>query len=235
MDHGRADRPALVVFDVGGTTIRDRGEVPTAFTETLASAGIEVRAGDVAAWRGASKREALAQLVAHHLAELSEEARAARVGDLYERFRATLARKLESTGDLSMPDAVAAFERLKRHDIRIALNSGFDRSIMQLILSRVAWPERLVDVVVCGEDVARGRPAPDMILKCMERVGVNDAARVAVVGDTRFDMEAGANAGASYRIAVLTGAHDRATLERSPATHIVPSLSAVGGVWSEGE
>jgi phosphoglycolate phosphatase len=234
MDHGRADRPALVVFDVAGTTMRDRGEVPAAFTETLASAGIEVRAGDVAAWRGASKREALVQLVAHHLAELSEEARAARVGDLYERFRVTLARKLERATDLSMPDAVATFERLQRQDIRVALNSGFDRSILQLILARVAWPDGLVDVVVCGEDVARGRPAPDMIFTSMERAGVRDAARVAVVGDTRLDMEAGANAGARYRIAVLTGAHDRATLEKSPATHIVPSLGAIAGVWGEG-
>ena len=103
---------------------------------------------------------------------------------------------------------------------------------MQLILSRVAWPAGLVDVVVCGDDVARGRPAPDMIFACMERAGVDDATRVAVVGDTRLDMEAGANAGARYRIGVLTGAHDRATLERSPVTHVVSSLSAVADVWS---
>lgn len=231
MHHGRADKPALVVFDAAGTTIRDRGEVAAAFTETLAAAGIEVRASEVTARRGASKREALAQLVARHFAGLPEDAR---VGDLYGRFRATLAVKLEGAADLSMPDAVATFERLKRDHIRIALNSGFDRSILQLILSRVAWPGGLVDVVVCGEDVARGRPAPDMIVTCMERAGVDDAARVAVVGDTRLDMEAGANAGARYRIGVLTGAHDRATLERSPATHIVPSLRAVPGLWSEG-
>ena len=225
--------PGLVVFDVGGTTIRDRGEVPAAFAQALAAGGIAVDEREIAVWRGASKRDALRRLVGRELAGLSERGRPAKAAELYERFRAALAEKLARAADLSMPDAVATFERLKVAGMRIALNSGFDRDIMDLILSRVAWPAGLVDVVVCGEDVAHGRPAPDMIVASMERAGVRDAARVAVVGDTRLDMEAGANAGARYRIGVLTGAHDRATLERAPATHIVADLSAVPGVWGD--
>jgi phosphoglycolate phosphatase-like HAD superfamily hydrolase len=65
----------------------------------------------------------------------------------------------------------------------------------------------------------------------MERVGVRDAGLVAVVGDTRLDLEAGANAGVRYRIGVLSGAHDRATLERAPCTHLVESIGAVPDIW----
>jgi phosphonatase-like hydrolase len=219
------------VFDVAGTTVRDRGEVPAAFAEALAGAGIRVDEREIAAWRGASKRDALTHLVAQHDESLSGPERAAKVAELYQRFRSGLTRRLESTSGLSMPEAVATFQRLKRAGIRIGLNSGFDRAIMDLILARVAWPAGLLDVVVCGEDVARGRPAPDMIVQSMERVGVRDAGLVAVVGDTRLDLEAGANAGVRYRIGVLSGAHDRATLERAPCTHLVESIGAVPDIW----
>ena len=233
MPTGRATHgyPALVVFDLGGTTIRDRGEVPQAFAEALASAGIEVASQEMSAVRGASKRDALALLVARHCAALNEQERTHRVAELYERFRAALAERFEQAADLGMPDAVATFARLQRGGIHVALNSGFDRGIVDLIMARVAWPRTLVDAVVCGDDVASGRPAPDMIFKSMERTGVPDAERVAVVGDTRLDLEAGANAGARYRIGVLSGAHDRATLARAPHTHIVESVGAVPDIW----
>jgi hypothetical protein len=43
-------------------------------------------------------------------------------------------------------------------------------------------------------------------------------------------MEAGWNAGVSYRIAVLTGAHDRKTLQGSPHTHLVDSIASVPSI-----
>ena len=76
-----------------------------------------------------------------------------------------------------------------------------------------------------------GRPAPFMIFHSMEQTRVTDVRRVAVVGDTVLDLEAGLNAGAAYRIGVLTGAHDRATLERAPHTHIVTSVAALPDLW----
>jgi phosphonatase-like hydrolase len=220
-----------VVLDLGGTTIRDRGEVPGAFAEALATAGIELAPQEMSAVRGASKREAVAQLVARHCGALNEQQRAAKATALYERFRTALTARFERAADLSMPDAVATFGRLQRAGIHIALNSGFERAIVDLIMAQVAWPKALLDVVVCGDDVATGRPAPDMIFRSMERTGVRDADRVAVVGDTRLDLEAGANAGARYRVGVLTGAHDRATLERAPHTHILESVGAVPDIW----
>ena len=218
---------ALVVFDLAGTTIQDRGEVAGAFAEALAAAGIALTAQEMSAVRGASKRDAIARLVGRHCGALEQQQRAARAAETYERFRAALTQRFEQAADLSMPDVVATFERLQRAGVRIALNTGFEGAIVDLILARVAWPETLLDAVVCGDDVTRGRPAPDMIFKSMERTGVRDPDGVAVVGDTRLDLEAGANAGVRYRIGDLTGAHDRTTLERAPHTHIVESISAV--------
>jgi phosphoglycolate phosphatase-like HAD superfamily hydrolase len=42
-----------------------------------------------------------------------------------------------------------------------------------------------------------------------------------------LDLEAAFNAGAAWRIGVLTGAHDRATLAQAPHTHLVASVGDV--------
>jgi phosphonatase-like hydrolase len=223
--------PELVVFDLGGTIIHDRGEVPAAFAAALRAFRIDFDPEDVAAWRGASKREVLEQLVARQQPSLPARDRDALVGDVQQRFRDALQVQLRAAPDLAMADAASAFARLKSAGIRIALNSGFDRPVLDTILGLTGWSGGVFDVVVCGDDVPMGRPAPLMIFRCMEQAGVADPRRVAVVGDTRLDLEAAANAGAAYRVAVLTGAHDRATLERGPFTHIVASVGAVPDIW----
>ena len=60
------DAIALVVFDLAGTSVRDTGQVPAAFTTVLSRHGIEVTGDEVRAVRGASKREAIRRLVAAH-------------------------------------------------------------------------------------------------------------------------------------------------------------------------
>ena len=221
-------KPALVVFDLGGTTIYDRGEVPAAFTDALREAGIVLDPKELMALRGASKYEAL-----RHLLAQQAEPMTARLDHIYGRFQADLTRRLAQAQPLSLPGVRRAFEQLRAAGIRVAVASGFDRSVFELILGSVDWAD-LLDARVCSEEVAQGRPAPFMIFRAMERTGVLDVHQVAVVGDTVRDLEAGWNAGVAYRIAVLTGAHDRATLSAGPQTHVVESVIDVPGLWLEG-
>jgi phosphoglycolate phosphatase/AHBA synthesis associated protein len=51
--------------------------------------------------------------------------------------------------------------------------------------------------VVGGTDVPAPKPAPDMVLRGAELLGM-DVARVAVVGDSRYDREAACAAGAMF-------------------------------------
>ena len=54
----------LVVCDMAGTTVKDSGEVARAFEAALADHGVEASAAQISAVRGASKREAIATLIA---------------------------------------------------------------------------------------------------------------------------------------------------------------------------
>ncbi len=217
--------PRLVVFDLAGTTVEDRGQVPAAFVAALAQHGIEVRAGQVAAVRGSSKRQAILEL----LPEGPE--RALRADALYAAFRVELARRYERDGVRPVPGAEATFGWLHDRGALIALNTGFDRDTTDLLLASLGW-SRLANAVVCADDVARGRPAPDLILRAMDATGTRDPALVACVGDTARDLEAGHAAGVRWNVGVLSGAHDERTLSQAPHTHIVPSVAELPCLWA---
>ena len=54
-----------------------------------------------------------------------------------------------------------------------------------------------IECVVGARDVERPKPHPDMLLACVERLGV-DAARTLYVGDARSDLEAAEAAGVHF-------------------------------------
>lgn len=211
---------ALVVLDMAGTTVRDAGQVPQAFTSALAAHGVAVTPQAINSLRGASKRLAILNL-------LPESAdRAARAGQVYATFVEHLARAFDGTVE-PIPGARAAIDELRGAGIRVALNTGFDRGTTHLLLDALRWRDGVVDAVVCGDEVAQGRPAPYMIFRCMEATGVVDVRRVASAGDTVLDLQAGHNAGVALNIGVLSGAHGRDQMQPLPHTHLLDSVAAL--------
>jgi phosphonatase-like hydrolase len=218
-----------VIFDLAGTTVQDQGQVPVAFAAALAEHGIEVTPEQVKAVRGASKRQALLSLIpaGPQRARLADEA--------YASFRAHLAQSFASKGVRAMPGAEPVFRWLRERDVRVALNTGFDRETTSLLLGALGWTDGVVGAVACGDEVPQGRPAPYLIFRAMEATGATSVHRVANVGDTALDLLAGHNAGVRWNIGVLSGAHDRLTLAGAPHTHLLPSVAEVPGLWSAAE
>jgi len=95
----------------------------------------------------------------------------------------------------------------------------------------VGWEKDAADAVVCGDDVSQGRPAPYLIYRAMEATGVISVRRVANVGDTVLDLQAGWNAAVQWNIGVLSGAHTKEQLVREPHTHLLPSVAALLSLW----
>lgn len=216
----------LVVFDMAGTTVQDNGEVPAAFASALAGYGIDVTPEQVKAVRGQSKRQALFQLLppTPYREEVADR--------LYESFKEHLAHRYASEGVRAIPGAEQAFRELRELGVRIALNTGFDRDTANLLLKSLRWDDGRVDAVVCGDEVSQGRPAPYLIFHAMEATGVISPRRVANVGDTTLDLQAGDNAGVRWNIGVLSGAHDRAMLETTPHTLLLQSVAELTRVWA---
>ena len=84
------------------------------------------------------------------------------------------------------------------------------------------------DLVLGTDQVARPKPAPDLVLAALERLGVSPA-RTLVVGDTEHDVAMGRSAGA-LTCAVTYGAQSRAELLKAEPDHLVDDISAVLGI-----
>jgi phosphonatase-like hydrolase len=213
----------LVAFDMGGTTVRDDGVVPVALRQALAPLGIRPSEADVATVRGAAKRAALAALI-RRAGEHGEVEVEAATEAAYARFAAELQRAYGEGPVAEAPGAAELFAWLRGRGVKVALTTGFDRVTRDLILRRLGWDDGRLDAVVCAEEVAMGRPAPYMLFRAMELTGTRDVARLATVGDTAVDLEAGTNAGARLVVGVLGGAHDLATLGCARHTHLIAEL-----------
>jgi phosphonatase-like hydrolase len=210
--------PALVVLDMIGTSVRADDAVPRAFTVALAGEGIALTPEALHAVRGATKRLALRTLLAGYA---DAETRADRA---YARFRTELLQMFTAQAASPVAGADEVLARCRATGVKVALNTGFDRELTANLLAPLGWRER-VDAVICGDDVAAGRPAPYLIFRAMEATGVMSVGSVANVGDTELDLAAGANAGVRWNIGVWSGAHDRATLARAPHTHLCASIA----------
>jgi phosphonatase-like hydrolase len=208
---------------MAGTTVADRGDVPAAFTEALAEAGITTSAAQLSDVRGSSKRDAVRRL-------LGAAATDADVARVYDNFTKRLSARYANGGAAPIAGAAEQIARLRAHGVRVALNTGFDRAITSQLLDALGWRD-MADAVICGDDVAAGRPAPDMIRAAMRRCGVTNAADVANVGDTTLDLEAAHAAGTGWNIGVWSGAHDRARLAGAPHSHLLPSVADVAALW----
>ena len=224
---GMGSLPRLVVFDLAGTTVVDGGQVPAAFSSALAEAGIVVTPAQIASLRGSSKREAILRMMREG------PDRAQRAAATFETLKRHLVGLYDSTGVREIAGARHVFDWLRSNGAYVALNTGFDREITNLLLERLGWHEGVVDAVVCGDDVPEGRPAPYLIFRAMEATGTHRVDGVANVGDTVSDLGAGDNASVRFNIGVLSGAHDRARLEEAPHTHLLADVTELRKLWRD--
>lgn len=218
-------RFSLIVFDVGGTVIRDNVDVAAVFATALERFGIEPPPGKVRESRGASKREVIADLVAGAGMKVDH-------GDVYRVFQELLVEAFKARGAEVIPGIEATFEQLRAQEIQIVLATGFDRPVMDVVIEQLGW-ESKVEAVVTSDDVLRGRPAPDLINAAMLRTRVSRTEEVVAVGDTVNDLRAAEAAGVGVSIGVLSGAHDRKKLSSVKHTVILKSASDVPRWLSE--
>jgi phosphonatase-like hydrolase len=216
---------ALACLDMAGTTVRDDGAVEAAFDEALAAVGVTKgtpRHNEahrfVRETMGWSKADVFAELLDPGEAERAT----ARFASAYEAVVA--AGRVEP-----MPGASGVLRGLRARGVQICLTTGFARSTRDALLDALQWRAD-IDLALSPADVGRGRPAPDLILGAMARLGVEDPGAVVVVGDTVSDLQAGSAAHAGSVVGVLTGAHDEATLTAAPHTAILPDITGLIGL-----
>ncbi|MBL8067394.1 MAG: HAD hydrolase-like protein [Armatimonadetes bacterium] len=208
----------LAVFDIAGTTVKDRDHVNQCVRDALLAAGVDVPIAEINGTMGLPKPVAIAQLMSAHRATGCLESIH---DDFVERMKAHYRTSLE-VGPID--GAESAFAQLRSAGVKVALDTGFSSGITAVILERLGWDGSHIDGAISSDEVEHGRPFPDMILNHMCRFGIADPGRVAKIGDAPADMGEGTNAGCRFVIGVLGGTHSREQLAACPHTHIVESI-----------
>ena len=123
-----------------------------------------------------------------------------------------------------VPGAVEAVRRLAAAGFRLALASSSNRELIDAVLRAIDLTA-LFEVTVSSEEVARGKPAPDVYLEAARRLGVPPA-RGAAVEDSASGIRAAQAAG--MRVIAYPNRHypPPADVLRL-ATDVVESLDAL--------
>ena len=92
-----------------------------------------------------------------------------------------------------VPGAVEAVRRLAAAGYRLAVASSSNRELIDAVLRRLELTS-VFDVTVSSEEVARGKPAPDVYLETARRLSV-EPARCAAIEDSASGIRAAHSAG----------------------------------------
>lgn len=213
---------SLVALDMAGTTIDEGGAVYASLKKTVeAVTPTALSEAQLRSAMGANKRDAIRAFLDEFGMDSSPEV----VERMYQDFRVELVSAYQARPPKALPGVEDALARLRANGIRVALTTGFSRTIAALILENIGWtvgtgPEDTVDLVVTADDVAAGRPAPDLVHHAMEVFGIEDPQQVLSAGDTELDLLSGTNSGARYVVAVSTGAQSIELLQTFPHTDV---------------
>jgi phosphonoacetaldehyde hydrolase len=97
--------------------------------------------------------------------------------------------------DRLIPGLLPVVAILRALGVKIATTTGYFREAARLVFDSATRQGYARDLDILPDEVTSGRPAPWMIFKAMDSLGVFPPTAVLKVGDTLADIEEGRNAG----------------------------------------
>ncbi len=221
----------LVVFDLAGTTVNDNKDVHRVLKKALANFDVNISIEDANEVMGIPKPIAIEKLIRkryHGNVDIISDW----IKEIHELFVEEMISFYKTDLSVTEKEGVSeTFKKLQSHDIKVVVDTGFDRPITDAVLKRMGWVKNhLIDASVTSDEVLRGRPYPDMIYKAMELTGIRDISKVAKVGDTVSDLQEGNSAGCSVLVGVTTGAFAKEELEKVEHTHLIERIPEMIGI-----
>ncbi len=198
------------IFDIEGTLVDSVLPTLHCWCETLADFGLMFHTADLLPYSGLDGGEMLDRLLRRDQARDLKEWILAKQ-DM--RFRSEYLPQVRA-----FPGVRELFLGLRAAVDKLALASNCNpdelahyRKCMNI--------DDLVDAVVAGDEVKRGKPHPDVLLLALKRLGLAHPVDVVVVGDTPYDAEA-AHQARMRAVGMLSGLFPRADLLAAGCTAI---------------
>jgi len=201
-----------VLWDMDGTLI-DSGEYHwLTWRETLAELGVTLTREDFNGWFGSRNDRILSRYFPGiGAAEMQ------RIGALKEARYRDLVRR---DGVVLLPGISDWLTRLRLAGWRQAVASSAPPANIDVLVDVLGLHDTF-QAIVSAEEVAHGKPAPDVFLRAAEKVGVAPA-RCVVVEDAAIGVEAGKRGG--MRTIGIEGGHSHGPLPADVVTRSMADL-----------
>ena len=211
----------LAVFDMAGTVVNENNVVYKTVQKAINKKGYDFTLEFVLEHgAGKEKHQAIKDILKADNNSISEPSE-----PIFEDFKQLLDEAYHDLKVTSFDGVEEVLTKLKSQHIKIALNTGYNRAIAELLLQKMNWTKgNQYDTLVTADDVLEGRPHPAMIIKAMQVLEVSDTNKVLKAGDSIIDIEEGKNALCGVTIGVTTGAHTEEQLKSAEPTYVLNSL-----------
>ena len=230
----------LVVFDMAGTTVRDRHEVEMCFLEAANYTGLSVTPERVLALQGYSKIYVFELLWSEMIGEKHPDLKEY-VNISYLKFCEILENHYYRNEILPTEGCLEIFAFLKERNIKIALTTGFYRKVTDIILEKLGWlnglnneyvgnKNTLIQASIASDEVPKGRPEPDMIQLAMKKMSVHDSSKVLNIGDTPSDLKSGIRASCRMSLGVTNGTHTHQQLSIHRNDGLLNNIAELKGI-----
>lgn len=185
----------LLIFDMDGVLVDTTECHRRAYDDLWQLMGVAGRAYEQIA--GRKTVEVVAELAAA-LNPMTEQVAA------WVAFKQQRARHYLKTEKIVFHDSLECIGRLGRQSgsLRLGIGTGASRETTAMVLGRFGWGEAF-SVIVTGDDVVAGKPAPEVYLAAMERAGVAPH-RTLIIEDSQSGLTA-AVASRAYTASVRSG------------------------------
>lgn len=219
----------LVVFDMAGTTVNENNLVYKTVQKVINQEGFSISLDEVLQ-HGAGKEKHKA--ITDVLTACTTDIDIATIADkAFGNFKTTLETAYDEAQISTFDGMQGFFDTLRKHDIKIVLNTGYDSKTANKLLEKLNWKVgNQIDALITSDDVVNGRPNPDMIQMAMARFGITDPAQVLKAGDSEIDIMEGKNSGCAITVGVLSGAQNREQLQVANPDYILNNVMEIESI-----
>ena len=218
----------MIVFDMAGTTVDEDNVVYKTLQDAIVHYSYPVSLDQVLEFgAGKEKLQAIIDILENTGFKVSPE----NIDLIFAYFIDKLAKNYDTLDVKPLPDVERTFKHLKERNIKVVLNTGYNRKTAESLIVKLGWEEsNQFDLLITASDVNNNSPRPDMILLAMSKLNILDPKKVLKVGDSTVDIQEGQNAECLLSIGITSGAHTREQLREADPDFIINNVSELIGI-----
>ena len=206
--------PQAVIFDLDGVLVDSEAPSARELHALLQDEGVDCTLEDLKVLYG----RPLPALKAFLLERLGDEERAQSLRQAYN----ARAHELIERGEFrAFPGVLELLSLLQRYELPVALATSSVRNSALLKLKH-AGLSRYFELIVAGDEVQNGKPAPDIFLLAAERLGIAPSSCLLIE-----DSHAGVTAGIAAGMDVWAVCTTHSDEELDPADRVFPDICAL--------